>query len=157
MLTVRGVSATNRNEWLVARQDFLHAYSLNSTSAFSLNNRGYVAERDGDLETAQFFYGKARKAADSNVRVGLATQQSAEGKRLSTVALDSNHNVNGELDKYSQDRHLLAGPIELTTRDSTPLEGSLGQQEALVPSDDTAAVSPSSVPQNSNPSQEGPR
>jgi hypothetical protein len=34
-----------------------------SASAFSLNNRGYVAEMDGDLETAQFFYGKARKAA----------------------------------------------------------------------------------------------
>ena len=30
-------------------------------SAFSLNNVGYLAEMDGDLETAQFFYAKARK------------------------------------------------------------------------------------------------
>jgi Flp pilus assembly protein TadD len=157
MFTVRGVSATNKNEWLAARQDFLHAYSLDSSSAFSLNNRGYVAEKDGDLETAQFFYGKARKAGDSNARVGLATQQSAEGKRLWTVASDSNHNVDGELDKYSQDRHRQAGPIELTNRDSTPLEGSPVQQETLLPSDDTAAVSPSSVPHDSNQSQEGPR
>ena len=55
MLTLRGVSAANQNDWSAAKQDFLQAYSLDSDSAFSLNNLGYVAEREGDLETAQFY------------------------------------------------------------------------------------------------------
>lgn len=118
--TMHGVSAVNQNDWTTARQDFLEAYSLAPDSAFSLNNRGYVAEKDGDLETAQFFYDKARKAGDSNARVGLATQHAAEGKNLSEVATDSNQKVDGELDKYSQQRRRESGPIELTPRNNTP-------------------------------------
>ncbi len=60
MLTWRGVSATNRNDWSAAKQDFLKAYSLDPKSAFSLNNLGYVSEKDGDLETAQFYYDRAQ-------------------------------------------------------------------------------------------------
>lgn len=120
MFALRGVSATNRNDWPEARQDFLQAYFLNPTSAFSLNNRGYVAEMDGDLETAQFFYEKARKADDSNVRVGLSNLHSAEGKRLFTVATDSNRQVDGKLDIYSEKRHGQSGTIELTPRVVAP-------------------------------------
>ena len=115
-LSVQGVNAANKNDWLAAKDDFLHAYLLNPDAAFSINNRGYVAEMEGDLESAQFFYGKARKAADSNSRVGLATQHPAEGKRLSTVASESDHLVDGELDKYSQARHLETAPVELAPR-----------------------------------------
>src|ERR1700761_6731208 len=82
MLSLRGVEATNHNDWQTAKQDFLKAYALDPESAFSLNNLGYVAERDGDLETAQFYYAKARKAADSEARIGLATKRSAEGQQL---------------------------------------------------------------------------
>ena len=121
MLTLRGVSAINQNEWLAARQDFLHAYSLNPSSAFSLNNRGYVAEMDGDLETAQVFYAKARKAGGANDRIGLATQLSAEGKRLSSVATTSNLRVDGKLEIYSQERRRQTGPIELTPRGNEPV------------------------------------
>jgi Flp pilus assembly protein TadD len=120
MFTLRGVSATNQNNWQMARRNFLQAYSLDPVSAFSLNNRGYVAEMDGDLETAEFFYGKARNAGGANARVGLASLRSAEGKRLSTVATDSNHQVDGELGKYSQERRRETGPVELTPRDNTP-------------------------------------
>ena len=87
LLAVRGVSATNRNDWKAARQDFLKAYSLDPYSAFTLNNLGYVSERDGDLETAKFFYTKAQQADDANARVGLATDRrrrrraSAGGRR----------------------------------------------------------------------------
>ena len=42
---------------------------------------------------------------------------------LSTVATDSNQKVDGELEKYSQARHQLTGPIELTPRDNTPPPG----------------------------------
>jgi Flp pilus assembly protein TadD len=120
MFTLRGVSATNRNDAPAARQDFLHAYLLDSSSAFSLNNRGYVAEMDGDMETAEFFYGKARKAPDADARVGLATLRSAEGKKLSSVATESDHQVDSELEKYSQDRHRQTGPVELTPRNQLP-------------------------------------
>lgn len=143
MFTLRGVSATNRNDWPEARQDFLKAYSLDPASAFSLNNRGYVAEMDGDLETAQFFYDKARNADDSNVRVGLASLHSAEGKRLLTVAAESNKQVDGELDIYSRDRRRQTGPIELTPRIIAPGGVSSVKPETPSSSDVTSAVIPS--------------
>jgi Flp pilus assembly protein TadD len=138
MLSARGVSAANENNWLAAKQDFLHAYSLYPSSAFSLNNRGYVAEMDGDLETAQFFYDKARKAGDAGARIGLATQRVAEGKSLITVATDSNHEVDGELDRYSQQRHQERGPIELTLRG-----GAVGEDPAASPEKPSSSDVPS--------------
>ena len=150
MFAVRGVAAINQNEWLAAKQDFLEAYSLDPVSAFSLNNRGFVAEKDGDLETAQFYYGKARKAGDSNSRVGLATDRSAEGRSLSAVATESHHKVDRELDKYSQDRRRQTGSIELTPRDSVPAEDSGVPQAQHSSSDDSSTVSTSSLPQTDN-------
>ncbi len=120
LFTMRGVFAANGNDWRAARQDFLHAYSLDPSSAFSLNNRGFVAEMDGDLETAQFYYEKARKAFDADAKVGLATQQVAEGKKLFTVAAGSGRQVENQLDIYSAQRHRETGPIELTPRGNTP-------------------------------------
>jgi Flp pilus assembly protein TadD len=146
MLAVRGVSAANQNDWLAARQDFCDAYLLDPGSAFSLNNRGYVAEKDGDLETAQFFYDKARKAGGSNERVGLATQRAAEGKRLSVVAIESNFQVGGELNKYSQERRRKTGPIELTPREGSSEGISEKQPEKLSPSDVSSSPSPSALP-----------
>lgn len=120
MLNTRGVFEANENDWASARQDFLRAYSLDPTSAFSLNNRGYVAERDGDLETAQFFYAKAREADGANALVGLATQQSAQGQSLSRVSGGSTYKVDGALDIYSQRRRRKTGPIELVPRGNSP-------------------------------------
>jgi tetratricopeptide (TPR) repeat protein len=125
--TMRGVEAANQNDSATARESFLKAFELDPSSAFALNNRGYVAEKDGDLETAQFFYDRARKADDASVRVGLATQQTAEGEPLVVVAKDSNRKVDGELDKYSEERHRQTGPIELTPRNNEP------QQNAPTP------------------------
>ncbi len=116
MLTFRGVSATNRNDWRAAKRDFLDAYSLNPESAFSLNNLGYVAEKDGDLETAQFYYSKAHRAENADARVGLATERSAEGKHLIAVAEESHLKVNGELNRYSEAARGQTGPIQLIHR-----------------------------------------
>jgi Flp pilus assembly protein TadD len=146
MLTVRGVSAANENNWLAAKQDFLHAYSLDPSSAFSLNNRGYVAEMDGDLETAQFFYDKAREARDAGTRVGLATQRVAEGKTLVNVATESDHDVDGELDRYSRKRHEEDGPIELTPRSGSANVDGAAPSEMPSPSDVPPIEAPS-VPQ----------
>jgi Flp pilus assembly protein TadD len=121
LLNVRGVSATNHNDLQAARQDFLQAYSLDPNSAFSLNNVGYVAEMDGDLETAEFFYERARKAQDANSRVGLATRRSAEGMNLVAVAADSDEKVNGKMVDEDQARRQHPGPVELKHRDDTPV------------------------------------
>ncbi|MGB6689202.1 MAG: hypothetical protein WBE76_15310 [Terracidiphilus sp.] len=133
MFNLHGVYEANQNDWAAARQDFLRAYSLDAGSAFSLNNRAYVAERDGDPESAQFFYEKARKALDSGARIGMATQRSAEGKQLSSVAADSNRNVDNELDEYSRERRRETGPVELTPRDNVPAGSPAGTPPASKP------------------------
>jgi Flp pilus assembly protein TadD len=146
LFTVHGVSATNQNDWEKAKQDFLHAYSLDPSSAFTLNNRGFVAEMDGDLETAEFFYSKARKAGNANARVGLATQRAAEGKNLVSVASDSDGQVDRQLDRYSQERRRQTGPIELTPRGSASGGESNAPQDNSLPANVPPAAAPS-VPQ----------
>ena len=116
MLSIRGVFEVNQNDWSSARQDFLKAYSLDPNSAFTLNNRGFVAEQDGDLETAQYFYGKAQRAENAGGNVGLATQLAAEGQSLEAVAGTSNDKVDDALEVYSQKRRQEQAPIELTPR-----------------------------------------
>lgn len=146
LLNVRGVSATNRNDWQSARRDFLKAYSLDPNSAFSLNNLGYVSERDGDLETAQFFYMKAQQAGDANARVGLATASAAEGEHLDVVAADSGQKVGGELDRYKQARHAESGNVELERRDGTPVDNTTPTPPAAPSPNGPTAAPPTSVP-----------
>ena len=130
LLAARGVAATNRNDWPAARQAFLQSYSLDPNSAFSLNNIGYLAERDGDLETAQFYYARARKAEHANDRVGLATRHSAEGMHLLSVATDSGQQVDDKIIMENQARHRQSSPIELKHRDNTPVvESTVPQKE----------------------------
>jgi Flp pilus assembly protein TadD len=116
MYTIHGVFEVNQNNWAAARKDFLHAYSLDPASAFTLNNLGYVSEKDGDLESAQYYYGKAQRADNAGTRIGFATQLSAEGKSLDAVAVDSNDKVDGALETYSRERRRQAAPVELTPR-----------------------------------------
>jgi Flp pilus assembly protein TadD len=141
LLAVRGVSATNRNDWPTARKDFLKSYSLDPYSAFSLNNIGYLSEMDGDLETAEFFYARAEKAEDAKVRVGLASRSSAEGKHLLAVAVDSDQKVDGRIIQENQARRRHAGPIELKHRDDTPVV-----EPTASPDEPQSSVAPSSVP-----------
>jgi len=102
---------------------------------------------DGDLETAEFFYGKARKAGDANVRVGLATQHVAEGKRLFLVATDSNQLVDNQLDKYSRQRRQETGPIELTPRgNGTAPDAGTPPETPAVPNQSPTPTPP--APQN---------
>lgn len=145
-LSMLGVSATNQNDSNAGREDFLQAYALDPGSAFTLNNRGYVAELEGDLEAAQFFYDKARMASDSNVRVGLATELSAEGKKLSSVAASSGQGVDGELDKYSEERRQQTGPNELVPRGIAP-EAQPGTAPTQPPSLDVRPTAIGSTPQ----------
>ncbi len=119
MLTVRGVMAANQSQWNAARENFLAAYSADPTNAFTMNNRGWVAEQDGDLESAEYFYGRAQRAGDAKAPVGLATRAAAQGQRLGTVASESNGKVDDALDRYSRERRQQPANIELTPRGSS--------------------------------------
>lgn len=115
--TFEGVAAVNRNDWNAAKQDFLQAYKLDPNDAFTLNNVGYVAEKNGDIETAQFFYSRARAALGANAQVGLATRSGEEGQPLFAVAADSDHAIDRVLAREQRVRRREAtGPIELIPR-----------------------------------------
>jgi Flp pilus assembly protein TadD len=149
ILNLRGVAATNHNDLSAARQDFLQAYTLDPKSAFSLNNIGYLAEMDGDLETADFFYEKARKAEDAGVRVGLATRRSAEGMNLVAVAADSDHKVDSRIEEDDQLRRQHPGPVQLKHRDNTPVV----ETEPDAPRSPVASEPPASKPATAQPPQ----
>jgi Flp pilus assembly protein TadD len=142
MLNLRGVLADNQNDWATAREDFLKAYSLNPTNAFSLNNRAYVAERDGDLESAQFFYEKAWKAEGANLRVGRATTITAVGKPLFQVAAASDQKVDDALEVYSRERRQEQAPVELTPRDNAVPEQQSSPNAPPAPVSSTAPQLP---------------
>jgi tetratricopeptide (TPR) repeat protein len=156
LLMVRGVSATNRNDWQAARRDFLKAYSLDPNSAFSLNNLGYVSERDGDLETANFFYMRAQKATDANAPVGLASSSLAEGQHVVVVAADSQQKVGGELDRYRQARHAEPGNVELERRDGTPVDTTPAPSPTAPPSTNPPAPAPTTPAPSNPPPSPGP-
>jgi tetratricopeptide (TPR) repeat protein len=116
MFNLRGVFLANQNNWIEAQQNFLRAYSLDPLDPFSVNNRGYVAEHQGDLESAQFFYQKAKRTVNSDARIGMATEQAAEGRNLVTVAADSSRKVDGALETYGREQQQQTAPVELTPR-----------------------------------------
>jgi Flp pilus assembly protein TadD len=149
LLALRGVYAVNRNDWTTADQDFRQAYTLDPADAFSLNNAGYVAEIEGDKETAQFFYDKALKAQGSESEVGLATHGFAEGLKLTEVATENGEKVDSSIEQQRELRRQQAGPIELKRRDNTPIEET--QPETQPPSESTPPpTAGASQPEGSN-------
>ena len=121
-LNLRGVSAINRNERGTARELFQQAYKIEPNNAFTLNNMGYLAEMDGDRETADFFYAKAQEASRSNAKVIAATRKSAEGKRVGEVASGSDTAVTKAQEATVEARRRQGGSnVELKRRDGTPV------------------------------------
>lgn len=119
---LRGVSAINRNDLRAADQAFRQAYVLDPNNAFALNNIGYVAEMEGDRETAEFFYNSARVAGGANQTVGLATRRSAEGVKLAQVAADNGTKVDTKVTQERDERRRHREPILLRRRDNTVVE-----------------------------------
>jgi len=119
-LTFRGVAALNRNDQDGARQYFQQAYALGQNYSFSLNNIGYMAELDGDLETAQDFYKKARIADRGDARVGLATRSSVEGMTLSEVAGGNDQQSEARITERHNIRLRENVPIKLKQRTRAP-------------------------------------
>jgi len=120
-LNVAGVMAVNRNDWRDADEDFRQAFALDPSSAFSINNVGYLSEMNGDPETAQFYYQKAQQAMGARARVGLATDASAEGEKVLDVSAYSDKKMTSRLAQEAAVRRQQGGPIELLQRDNTPV------------------------------------
>jgi Flp pilus assembly protein TadD len=118
-LSLRGVSALNRNDLQAADRDFREAYALDPNDAFALNNIGYLSELDGDRETAQFFYDKAQMVPSANTPVGLATRHSAEGINLAQVASDSTAKVETKVLEERDVRRKQGEPVLLLRRDNS--------------------------------------
>lgn len=114
----RGVAALNRGQNAEASRLFQEAYKLEPDNAFALNNMGYVAETQGDRESADFYYEKARQGDRSSERVALSSRKNLEGYRLTSVA-----GGNQQLVDVAQQRQLAAlraqgaPPLPLRTRD----------------------------------------
>jgi tetratricopeptide (TPR) repeat protein len=131
-LNLRGVSAINRNERRLGLQYLQQAYALDPNNAFTLNNMGYIAELEGDRETASFFYAKATEAHGSSVRVATATRKEVEGQKLGAVASINDQAVDAA-ERTQQEIHRRQGvPPALMRRDNTPVNDTVPpeQQEA---------------------------
>jgi Flp pilus assembly protein TadD len=131
-LNARGVAAVNRNELVTAEKDFRQAYALDPNNAFAVNNFGYLAELEGDRETAQFFYDKAQTLTGANTPVGLASRSSAQGVRLNQVASNSDSDVEAKLQQQREARRQHQQPVLLLRRDNSVV------QEPPVPPASTA-------------------
>lgn len=143
-LNLRGVSALNRNERATARDLFMQAYKLEPNNAFTLNNMGYVAEMDGDRETADFFYERAQEAYRSNAKVVEATRKAAEGKRVAEVASNSDTDVASAQQATVEARRRQAGGtnVQLKSRNGQPAPNNPPEQQQEQPQQNSNAETP---------------
>ncbi len=120
-LNTQGVAAINRNDYKQARQDFQQAYRLDPKNAFALNNMGYLAELDGDRETADYYYGKASEARRSNMKVAYATRTKMEGMKMAVVAGANDKAVVKATEDATAALRTEGGPVVLHYRDNKPV------------------------------------
>ena len=120
-LNTRGVNAINRNDYQLARQYFQKAYQLDPKNAFALNNMGYLSEMDGDRETADYYYDKARSADQSSMRVVYATRKEMEGEKMAAVAGANDTAVAKATEIAAAARRAEGGPVVLRYRNNQPV------------------------------------
>ena len=117
-LNLRGVSAMNRNDRKAARQNFEQAYKLDPKNSFAINNMGYLAELEGDTETAQSFYEQAQRAERSRQKVMVSTRPEVEGQTVGHVAEESTTLVESSFEAKAEARRRSGAPPALRTRDN---------------------------------------
>ena len=163
-LNLQGVSALNHNDPKAARQYFRDAYKLDPRNAFTLNNMGYIAEMDGDQETAQDFYEQARVASGAAQRATLTNRHEMQGLPLGQIARSNDEGSQANLETLREARLRQGGPIELKTRDNRPIveppappKSSPGQQPAnqppTPPSTSAQPQAPGAQPQMNPPTR----
>jgi len=154
-LNTRGVAAINRNDYKLAKQYFQEAYKLDPKNAFALNNMGYLAELDGDKETADFYYDKAREANQSSMKVAYASRKDVEGMKLASVANDSDDAVNKAIDEAAALRRAQGGPVVLRYRNNQPVLEPAIPPKPVQPENPTPAPSGNEIlqplPENEQP------
>src|SRR5207248_3600739 len=80
-----GVRAVEAHDYDKAKKLFYKAYLLDPNDPFTLNNLGYVAELEGDVERAQRFY-QLSQEQDSQAAVDQASSEDIKGKTVAEVA-----------------------------------------------------------------------
>jgi Flp pilus assembly protein TadD len=155
-LNLQGVSALNRNDPQTARGYFEQAYKLDPKDAFTLNNMGYVAEMDGDHETADQFYAAAREARDASARVTLANRHEMQGLPLGQVARSNDEGAQANLEATREARRREGGPIQLKRRDNSPVvepQAAPSPQNQAPPTEAPQSPSPQTQPPQAQPPQ----
>jgi Flp pilus assembly protein TadD len=117
-LNLRGVSAMNRNERKAARTYFQQAYKLDPSNSFTINNMGYLAELEGDKETAEYYYSRAHNAERASAKVAFSTRPEAEGHPMGQVAQQSNDLVESRIQAEVAAKRRSGVPPALRTRDN---------------------------------------
>jgi len=117
-LNLRGVSAMNRNDRAAARKYFQEAYKLDPRNSFTINNMGYLAELEGDKETASSFYEQAERARRAAARVAFSTRPEAEGKPVGRIAEQSGALVDSQMEAIAEAKRRGGAPPVLRTRDN---------------------------------------
>lgn len=117
-----GVHALQKHDIDKAKRLFYKAYLIDPDDPFTLNNLGYVAELEGDLDRAQRYYDQA-KANTSEAVIDKATSKEVEGKIVAKVAGD----VSGQAVTVNE---LNSEAVRLLNNDRAP-EADLVLQQAL--------------------------
>src|SRR6476646_7230860 len=117
-LNLRGVSAMNRTDRKAARDSFEQAYKLDPKNSFAINNMGYLAELEGDTETAQSFYQQAQRAERARQKVMVSTRPAVEGQTGGHVAEESTTLVESAFVARAEARRRSGAPPALKTRDN---------------------------------------
>ncbi|MGZ4872242.1 MAG: tetratricopeptide repeat protein [Candidatus Angelobacter sp.] len=117
-LNLRGVSAMNRNDRKTARDNFQQAYKLDPRNSFAINNMGYLAELEGDTETAQSYYEQAQRAERARQKVMVSTRPEVEGQTVGHVAEQSSTLVESSFVARAEARRRSGAPPALKTRDN---------------------------------------
>ncbi|HLW53069.1 MAG TPA: tetratricopeptide repeat protein [Candidatus Angelobacter sp.] len=117
-----GVSALQKHDIDKAKRLFYKAYLIDPDDPFTLNNLGYVAELEGDLDRAQRYYDQAR-ANTSDAVIDKSTSKQVEGKAVAKVAGD----VSGQAVSVNQ---LNSEAVRLLNDDRAP-EADLVLQQAI--------------------------
>jgi Flp pilus assembly protein TadD len=80
-----GVKACQKHDFAKAKKLFYKAYLVDPNDPFTLNNLGYIAELDGDLERAQRYYALSAENS-SDALIYRSSNKKDEGKTVSQIA-----------------------------------------------------------------------
>jgi len=90
-LNREGVEAINKRHFNKAKELFYKAYLFDPGDPFTLNNLGYVAELEGQVERAQTFYAMA-SSESTEARIDRASTKELKGESLQS-AIGTAHDI----------------------------------------------------------------